>query len=68
MRPPNSESSFGVGIVGFCERTETLDFDGSFAEDRRKNQRFRSEQNKAPRSQNQLKKTENCALTTILKP
>jgi len=38
-------------IVGFCERTETLDFCQSFAENHRQNQHFRSEQNKAPRSE-----------------
>ena len=57
----------GLGIVGFCERTEMLDFDGSFAEDHRQNQRFRSEQNKAPRSEI-ISNSENRALTTIPPP
>jgi hypothetical protein len=45
----NSKHPSGIGIVGFCERTEMLEFVGSFAEDHRQNKHFRSEQNKAHR-------------------
>jgi hypothetical protein len=37
----------GIGIIGFWERTEMLDFEGSCAADHLQNQHFRSEQNKA---------------------
>jgi hypothetical protein len=63
----NSKHHSGIGIVGFCERTEMLDFVGSFAEDHRKNQHFRSEQNKAHRSEI-VSNLEICALTTIPQP
>ena len=63
----NSPSSSGLGIVGFCEQSETLEFVGSFAADHRQNQHFRSEQNKALRSEIIIN-SEICALTTIQKP
>ena len=36
----------GIGIIGFWERTEMLDFEGSCAADHLQNQHFRSNQNK----------------------
>jgi hypothetical protein len=40
-------SKTGIGIIGFWEQTETLDFEGSCAADYLLNQHFRSNQNKA---------------------
>ncbi|NDF61213.1 MAG: hypothetical protein EB100_09045 [Crocinitomicaceae bacterium] len=63
----NSKHPSGLRIVGFCKRTEMLEFVGSFAEDHWKNQYFRSEQNKAHRIEI-ISNSENRALTTIPQP
>ena len=39
-------SKTGIGIIGFWERTEMLDVEGSCAADHLQNQHFRSNQNK----------------------
>jgi hypothetical protein len=54
-------------LVVFVNELKCLTFDGSFAEDQRQNQPFRSEQNKALEAVIK-QKTENCALTSIPQP
>ena len=49
-------SKIGIGIIGFWERTETLDFEGSCTADHLQNQHFRSNQNKALEAETSNKK------------